>query len=75
MFNLEDVLRTMLDGVCDCVTVSRAKDQRLKNQQIQSSLEHLTLKRGLAPGHVLQYTPVGDRPDKHNCYTLQRRFC
>ena len=74
MFNLEDLLRTMLNGVRDGVTVGRAKNQRLKDQHIESSLEHLSLHGGSAPWHVFQYTPLDYLPKKHNCYTPQIQF-
>jgi hypothetical protein len=45
--------------VRDCVTVGRAKDQRPKDQHIESSLKHFTLQGRFAAWHVLQYTPVG----------------
>ncbi len=53
MPNLEDILRTVLNGVRDRVTVGRAKDKRPEDQHIESSLEHLTLQGGLTPWHVL----------------------
>jgi hypothetical protein len=60
VFDLENILGTVLNGVRDGVTVGRAKDQRPENQQIESSLKHFTLQGRFAAWHVLQYTPVGD---------------
>ncbi len=60
MLNLEDILRAVLNGVRNGVTVGGPQNQRPKDQQIESSLEHLTLQGGLAPWHVFQYIPVDD---------------
>ena len=58
MFDLEDIFGTVFNGVRDCVTVGRAKDQRPEDQHIESSLKHFTLQGGFAAWHVFQYTPV-----------------
>jgi hypothetical protein len=42
----------MLNGMRDGVTVGWAEDECLKDQHIEGSLQHLTLKRGFAPWHV-----------------------
>jgi hypothetical protein len=46
----------------DGMTVSRAQDERLKDQHVESPLDHLALKRGFAPWHVGWYTPLDDLP-------------
>ena len=62
VFNLEDVVRTTLNGMRDGVTVGRAENQRLEDQHVESSLHHLALNGGFAPWHIPQYTPVDDLP-------------
>jgi hypothetical protein len=63
VFDLEDILRAVFNRMRDCVTVGRAKNQGLKDQQVKSSLQHLTLKGRFVPWHALQYTPLDDLPE------------
>lgn len=60
VLNLKDFFRSMLDRVGDGVPMGGSQDQRLQHQHIESSLEHLGLKRRLTSGHVFQYTPLDD---------------
>lgn len=58
VFNLEYILRTMLNRMGNRVPVGWTENQRLKDQHVESPLEHLTLEWGFTPRHMLHYTPL-----------------
>lgn len=63
MFDLQDILRSALDGMRDRVSVGRAQKQCPKDQHVQRSLKHFALQRRLAFWHLLEYTPLDHRPE------------
>lgn len=63
MFDLQDILRSALDGMRDGMSVGRAENQRPKHQHVQRSLEHFAFEGRLASWHLAQYTPPDHRPE------------
>ena len=43
MFDLQNILRSVLDGVRDGVSVGWTQNQCLKHQHVQCSLDHFAL--------------------------------
>jgi hypothetical protein len=45
MFNLKHLVRAPLNSVGDCLAMGCAKDERLEDQHVQGSLDHVGLGR------------------------------
>lgn len=54
------VLRPALDGMGNSMSMRWSKDQRLEDQQVESTLEHFALQRRFV-FRLSLYTPVDDR--------------
>src|SRR5207248_9389118 len=79
MLHLEKIVGGMFDRIGDSVSVRRADDQGSQDQQIERSLEDVTLKwRASSFGHDRRdYTPEDDRVEQDNLtllFTLDRGY-
>jgi hypothetical protein len=74
VFDLQDILRPLLDGMSYGVPVGRAQNQRPEDQHVQRSLKHFVLQRRLASWHFVQYTSVDYRLEALYIYTGQLGF-
>ncbi len=63
MFNLQNFFGAALNGMRDGVTVRRAENERLQDQHIESSLQHLAAQGGFTFGHAFQSTPLDGLPE------------
>jgi hypothetical protein len=64
VFDLEDIVRAMLDYVGDGVTVGGAADQCFEDEQVEGALEHFPFERVSASDRhrIAEYAPIDDRP-------------
>ncbi len=53
VFNLQNIVRSMFDYVGDGVTMRGSPGQRLKNEQIESALEHCPRAMALGEGRTV----------------------
>ena len=54
VFDLEDILRSALDGMRYGMSVGRTQNQCPEDQHVQRSLEHFALQRRRASWHFVQ---------------------